>query len=74
MIGMIRPYDPFYERAVWYLKFSLWPRRCCKTNQVIWFELAYKGTAMWTGPGEPVFEYRWIKKNEFLVYKLKGEI
>jgi hypothetical protein len=27
---------------------------------------------MITGPGEPVFEYRWLSKEEFVVAGLKG--
>jgi hypothetical protein len=29
---------------------------------------------MWTGPGEPVFEYRWYHKDEYLIAKLKGNV
>jgi hypothetical protein len=64
----------FYRRAVWYLKFSWLPRRCSLTHRRIWFCRAYKGTAMWTGPGSPVFEHKWIAKEEFLFAKLLGKI
>lgn len=58
----------------WTLKFSLIPRTCHYSKKRIWLECAYKGTAMWTGPGEPAFEYRWCKRSEFLFLKLKGKI
>jgi hypothetical protein len=29
---------------------------------------------MLTGPGEPVFDYRWCEKNEYLFLKIKGTI
>ena len=58
----------------WQLKFCLWPRKCYYTQKNIWLKKAYKGTAMWTGPGDPVFEHRWVDKHEFLIKKLKGHI
>jgi hypothetical protein len=65
--------DIFARRCIgWELKLSIWPRRCYYTNKSIWLKCGYKGVAMWTGPGESVFEYRWIEKNEFLIKRLKG--
>ncbi len=58
----------------WQIKLSLIPRRCYYTNKIIWLEFAYVGTAMQTGPGEPVFITRWVSRNEFLIAKLKGII
>jgi hypothetical protein len=29
---------------------------------------------MFTGPGEPIFEYRWYDKNEYLIARLKDLI
>jgi hypothetical protein len=29
---------------------------------------------MWTGPGEPVFDIRWVDRNEYLLAKIKGVI
>lgn len=58
----------------WELKLSLLPRRCTYTGKYLWLEYAYKGTAMITGPGEPVFETRWCNKKEYLFLKIKGVI
>lgn len=58
----------------WQLKFSVLPRKCYYSRKKIWFCWAYKGTAMWTGPGDPVFENKWVGKNEYLIQKLKGNI
>ena len=67
--------EMFKSRCLgWELKFSLLPRRCFYSNKLIWFKLGYLGTAMVTGPGTPVFEPRWIDRNEFLVYRIKGTI
>ena len=70
----ITMYDPFWDRAQWEHKFAFWPRRCSLSNRKIWMEKAYKGTRMITGPGEPVFEYRWLTKDQFMIGKLKGII
>lgn len=65
--------DPFKRRCVGtQLKFTLWPRWCHFTGRTLWFKNAYKQTAMITGPGDPVFEYRWYDKEEFLIAKIKG--
>jgi hypothetical protein len=29
---------------------------------------------MWTGPGEPAYETRWVDRKEFLIQKLIGKI
>jgi hypothetical protein len=56
------------------LKFVWLPKRCHISNKSIWLKFAYRQIAMYTGPGDPVFEYRWYNKNEFLVAKLKGDV
>jgi hypothetical protein len=63
----------FYHRAQWKSKFALWPQRCVISGRCIFFETAYQGTAIYTGPGEPVYEHHWIEKNEFLLWNLKGK-
>lgn len=55
-------------------KFAFLPKKCHKTKTLIWLKYGYKITAMYTGPGDPVFDYRWYKKDEYLIAKLKGEI
>jgi hypothetical protein len=67
-------YDPFWDRATWQYKFAIFPKRCNISKKTIWFKYAYKGTRMITGPGEPVFEYRWLTKEEFVVARLKGVV
>jgi hypothetical protein len=72
------PYMPdgdamFYGRAKWKLKFALWPRRCEISKQRIWLTHGYEGTAMWSGPGDPVYEYKWHSKTEHIIYQLKRQ-
>lgn len=65
--------DSFKRRCIgWQKKFSFLPRKCSYTNKSLWFKIAYKGTAMILGPGEPVFEYRWVHPKEYLFLKIKG--
>jgi hypothetical protein len=67
--------DSFKRRCIgWKLKWVLLPRKCYYTKKILWFKTAYKGTAMITGPGEPIFEDRWCEKNEFLLLKICGTI
>jgi hypothetical protein len=65
----------FKRRCIgWELKFSFLPRRCNYTGKYLWLKFAYRGTSMITGPGEPIFEYRWCEQNEYLFLKIKGTI
>ena len=64
----------FYDRAIWYLEFTWLPRKCALSRKLIWFTRAYRGLVMYSGPGEPVMEFRWINKNEFIMAKLRGII
>lgn len=66
--------DAFYDRAIWKLTFAWRPHRCYMSNKWIWGKLGYRGTAMWTGPGTPVFEINWLTKEEYLIGMLKGTI
>jgi hypothetical protein len=64
----------FYDRAVWYTRFSWRPRRCALTGKLLWLTWAYQGTAMWTGPSALVYECKWVERGEFLFRRLKGLI
>lgn len=56
------------------IKFSIIPRKCFYSNRSIWFRRAYIVTAMVTGPGEPVFEDRWVDSKEYIFLKIKGTL
>ena len=53
------------------LKFTWFPKRCHFTGKILWMKFAYKQTAMYSGPGDVIFEERWYDKKEFLIAKLK---
>jgi len=62
----------FYHKAGWELKFAWMPHRCIRSGKIIWFKFGYMGTAIWTGPGTPVYEYNWHEEVEHLIWVLKG--
>ncbi len=64
-------YDAFYDRVKWKLMFAWLPERCAKTHKLIWLKYAYRGTAIWTGPGDSIYEYRWHDKNTHIMWILK---
>ena len=67
--------EDFKRRCVgWKLCIPFWPQRCHFSKKLLWLERAYLGVGMIAGPGEPVFEYRWIEKNEFLIQRIKGTV
>lgn len=72
MYGPLYSRREFYRRSSWQQKFVLWPRRCDISERRIWLERAYLGTRMITGPGTPVYEYRWLSKESFTVAALGG--
>ena len=53
-------------------KFLLFPKRCSLTNKLLWLCYAYEHIHLYTGPGEPLFEYKYYDKKHYLVNKLKG--
>ena len=70
--GMIKvPFDSFHDRAYWRKKFLWWPKRSELTGRWLYLRPVYEGTAMWTGPGDPVFEFRYREPVEHLIWKLK---
>jgi hypothetical protein len=64
----------FFRRAHWQLKFALYPRHCYLSDKRIWLKRAYCGTVVITGPGDPVYEYKWLTKESFTVAALGGII
>jgi hypothetical protein len=63
--------EMFYQKAKWQLKFLLWPRRCDISHRWLWLQHAYCGKAGWSGPGEPIYEYRYHDTQEHLIWQLK---
>jgi hypothetical protein len=63
--------EAFYNRAYWHLKFLWLPKRSALTGQWLWLCQVYKGTATWTGPGEPVIECKYHEPVEHLIWQLK---
>jgi hypothetical protein len=61
----------FWKRARWDLKFTWWPRRCALSNKWLWLELAYRGVAVWLGPGSDAVEVKWADRQEYLIQQLK---
>jgi hypothetical protein len=67
--------DGFVRRCIgWELCWSLLPRKCFYTNRSLWLKRAYMGTSMLTGPGDPIFDHRWIDQKEYIFLKIKGVI
>ena len=62
--------DDFERRARFEYRWSLCPRRCYRTGRRIW-GLAIRAEAVWTGPGEPITERRWLHRDEGLIMMLK---
>jgi hypothetical protein len=71
MPGSDIEYDSFDRRAEFVRVFMWRPRQCYLTGKWLWLTYAIQGTAMWFGPGTPVWEYRYYKEAEYLIEKLK---
>lgn len=62
----------FYLRAQWKLCRVVWPKRCLISNKRLWpGTLAYRGRAVWTGPGTDTVETHWHERHEHIVWQLK---
>lgn len=66
--------DIFFSRANWSPSFALLPKRCVISGQRIWLKRGMLGVAKYTGPGDPVYEYRWVDKHQWLIQRLKGKL
>ena len=65
----------FNQRCLgWQLTFSWLPRYCYYSGKLLWFTLAYKGTAVAPLLIDSLFETRWCDRHEYLFLKLKGII
>lgn len=65
-------YDSFYDRMIdTELKFAWLPQKCNISGKRIWLKYGYRMTRIITGPGEPLFVYRWHDKVEHIIWKLK---
>jgi len=62
----------FHRRAVWTMEFAWLPHRCDATGRIIWLQRAYRGRAVWIGPGDDAVETRWNDPHEHLICALKG--
>ena len=56
----------------WALQLCWLPKKCFLTGKPLWGRLAYHGERWITGPGEPIVEHYWIDRDEFIIWKLKG--
>jgi hypothetical protein len=63
--------DAFYRRAEWEERFALTPQRCDLSQKRIWLKRGFVGAAVWTGPGSPVWEYRWHDAQEHMMWLLR---
>jgi hypothetical protein len=64
--------NAFHARAKWTMEFAWLPHCCDITQRIIWLEFAYRGRAVWTGPGDDAVETRWHDRHEHLIWTLKG--
>lgn len=58
----------------WNKRIAWLPKRCYVSNKRIWLRTGMEGVRMITGPGEPIFVYKWLDHNPYLIEKLKGTI
>ena len=63
--------DSFRSQAFWRLRFMWRPKRSTITSKWLWLQYAYEGTKMITGPGDPVFLFRYHEPVEHLIWQLK---
>jgi len=73
---MLIPTEFFYSRAAWQLKFSLLPRRCGISDELIWFSYAYRGRFYIYGLAgdEPVIQERWMTPLEMIIMRMKNKV
>jgi hypothetical protein len=64
--------DEFFNRgAYWRLKFLWLPKRSAITGRRLWLQTVYEGIRMITGPGDPVFIFKYHETAEHIIWQLK---
>jgi hypothetical protein len=63
--------EAFHTHAYWQLRFLWWPKRSAITGRWLWLRQVYIGTRMITGPGDPVFLFRYHEPEEHIIWRLK---
>lgn len=53
-------------------KFMFLPKICHISGNLLWLKKCYVQTALYTGPGDPIFENRYYDKKEFLLARIQG--
>jgi hypothetical protein len=74
MLGMPEyncDHEVFMSRATVEQVYVWWPQRCDITGRSIWLTSAYRGIAVWTGPGESIEEVRYYDTAQYLMQQLK---
>jgi hypothetical protein len=61
----------FHKTATWAKQFAWLPHRCELTKKIIWLRVAYQGIANYGYPGEDVYEYRWHRYDEHIIWELQ---
>jgi hypothetical protein len=69
-IRLLADQSDFERRASFEYRWSVWPRRCYRSQRRIWGR-AVRAEAVWTGPGEPIVEQRWLHRDEGLILLIK---
>lgn len=64
----------FYKTAKWELTFVLFPKRCDKSNKLLWLSHEYRGINQLSTYEYSLQEVRWLSKKEFIFGKLSGRI
>jgi hypothetical protein len=71
-LDQVQSYDYFYDRVIGTEYTFAWlPQTCDISGKRIWLKYGYRFTRMITGPGTPIFEYRWHDKNTHIMWLLK---
>jgi len=60
----------FLRKAKWKETFAFLPHRCRISKRLIWLKKAYKGVAIYYGPGTPVTETHWHESGEHIKWLL----
>lgn len=55
----------------WKLKICWTLEHCFLSNKSLWGKRAYYGFRLITGPGDPVHDFRWVDRDEFILWQLK---
>lgn len=63
--------DLFIKRAIWEYRFVIFPKRCARSNKLLWLEKHWRLRVRWAGLTEVFYQQCWLHRDVGTHIKLR---